>query len=425
MPCFSPRILSSTRTADNAYIDHGKAKSVNSPNIPFCGFRRKDNDSGININTEKVNFSAHNYQAVDFAQLGFSCRRVIPFCGSRGKDYGVDISRDNAGNVNLNTCNYGAGVVCAWGFCCCLSITITLAGALCFDIDNHFGIDINGFRNLSIDTDDHSSTRASRFIAIAIAIAAIVTTIIVAIFTAVTAIVIAVILVLTAVVAVTTTISSISITIASITIVSITVLVILMILIIPMSSHHLRHLKASGSEHAAEQRAGKFVSIDVLGHQLSWGAARDGCHGSSEPDRREEGDGGQEGELTVMVSFWYRLKVIDSELQTYLHRCDCSASLSGRGRWFFESPKGRLECAYETGAFVWLIRKDRISERATGRIYLLLRLFSWPLPSVVMPSSDEDEEHRCEGMSSCLGDQLDGVELFLPLIISGVSQEVS
>lgn len=402
-----------TLHSDNAYIDHGKAKSVNSPNISLCGFQRKDNDSGININTEKINFSAHNYQAVDCAQLGFSCRRVIPLCGSRGKDYGVDISRDNAGNVNLNTCNYGAGVVCAWGFCCCLSITITLAGALCFrDIDNHFGIGINGFRNLSIDTDDHSSTRASRIIAIAIAaIAAIVTTIIVA--------------VIVAIVAISTTISSISITIASITIVSITTLVILMILIIPMSSHHLRHLKASGSEHAAEQRAGKLVSIDALGHQLSWGAARDGCHGSSEPDRREEGDGGQKGELTVRVNFWYRLKVIDSELQTYLHRCDCSASLNGRGRWFFESPKGRPECAYETGAFVWLIRKDRISERATGRIYLLLRLFSWPLPSVVMPSSDEDEEHRCEGMSSCLGDQLDGVELFLPLIISGVSQEVS
>ncbi|KAK4646289.1 hypothetical protein QC761_209130 [Podospora bellae-mahoneyi] len=319
MLCFSPRILSSTRTADNAYIDHGKAKSVNSPNISFCGFRRKDNDSGININTEKVNFSAHNYQAVDFAQLGFSCRRVIPFCGSRGKDYGVDISRDNAGNVNLNTCNYGAGVVCARDFCCCLSITITLAGALCFrDIDNHFGIDINGFRNLSIDSDDHSSTRASRFIAIAIA--AIVTTIIVAvivaivaIFTAVTATVIAVISVLTAVVAVTATISSISITIASIT-----APVILMILIIPMSSHHLRHLKASGSEHAAEQRAGKFVSIDALGHQLSWGAAEDGCHGGSESDRREEGDGGRKGELTDRVSSWYRLKVIVSCKRTFM-----------------------------------------------------------------------------------------------------------
>ncbi|KAK4670144.1 LOW QUALITY PROTEIN: uncharacterized protein QC763_209130 [Podospora pseudopauciseta] len=291
-PHFIQTTLTSTMTRPRA------------PNISFCGFRRKDNDSGTDINTEKVNFSAHNYQAVDFAQLGFSCRRVIPFCGSRGKDYGVDISRDNAGNVNLNTWHYGAGVVCAWGFCCCLSITITFAGALCFrDIDNHFGIDINGFRNLSIDTDDHSSTRASRIIAIAIA--AIVTTIIVAvigaivaIFTAVTAIVIAVIPVLTAVVAVTATISSIPITIVSITITSITIAsitapVILMILIIPMSSRHLRHLKASGSEHAAEQRAGKFVSIDALGHQLSWGAARDGCHGSSEPDRREEGDGGQ------------------------------------------------------------------------------------------------------------------------------------
>ncbi|KAK4657008.1 hypothetical protein QC762_209130 [Podospora pseudocomata] len=172
----------------------------------------------------------------------------------------------------------------------------------------------NGFRNLSIDTDDHSSTRASRIIAIAIA--AIVTTIIVAvivaivaIFTAVTAIVIAVIPVLTVVVAVTTTISSISITIASTTIVSIPALVILMLLIIPMSSHHLRHLKASGSEHAAEQRAGKFVSIDSLGHQLSWGAARDRCHGSSEPDRREEGDGGQKVSCkrTFMVAIVQRV----------------------------------------------------------------------------------------------------------------------
>ncbi|KAK4679999.1 hypothetical protein QC764_209130 [Podospora pseudoanserina] len=323
MLCFSPRILSSTRTADNAYIDHGKAKSVNSPNISFCGFRRKDNDSGININTEKVNFSAHNYQAVDFAQLGFSCRRVIPFCGSRGKYYGVDISRDNAGNVNLNTCHYGAGVVCAWGFCCCLSIIITPAGALCFrDIDNHFGIDINGFRNLSIDTDDHSSTRASRIIAIAIAaIAAIVTTIIVAvigaivaIFTAVTAIIIAVIPVLTVIVAVTATISSISITIASITIASITITsitiasititsititsitiasitapVILMILIIPMSSHHLRHPKPRAASMRPSNEQESLSRLTHLGTNSAGERREMGATGAASPTaaRRE------------------------------------------------------------------------------------------------------------------------------------------
>lgn len=88
----------------------------------------------------------------------------------------------------------------------------------------------------------------------------------------------------------------------------------------------------------------------------------------------------------------------------YFYCCDCLVSLNGRGWWFFESFKGRLECVYEIGVFVWLIWKDRILERVIGCIYFFLCFFLWFLLLVVMLLFDEDEEYWCEGMFFCFGD---------------------